>query len=156
VSISECVDSVYSAAGLRVLVVAEDRDSAGGLCDLLKPQGCQIAVANHVEQARQCLVDFNAHVALVDISLRGRSGLDLIGQLTQIPESFRSFVRSYITKQIRWSLAFAAGLVTTTETGIFAFATLELVLEDIFTNEHYSMPCRVVEALQTYLARIRS
>ncbi len=76
-------DAAWATGELRVLIVDDDWDQAGGLAALLDPRGYQVAVAHSVDETRQRLGDFDAQLALIDIRLGAESGIDLVQELAQ-------------------------------------------------------------------------
>ena len=67
----------------RILVVDDDRDFAEGLDIKLSTEAYDVRVASHAAGALECLEDFAADVALIDVRLAGSSGINLIANLTR-------------------------------------------------------------------------
>ena len=71
----------------RVLVVDDDQDFADTLCRLLSLEGYDVEPAYRVAAVADLLDRFRAEVALIDIRMEERSGLDLVIELRrQRPE----------------------------------------------------------------------
>lgn len=67
----------------HILVIDDDRDMADGLAEILEESGYEVQVAHVPERALKIIQEFKAQVALVDIQLGRKSGLDLIDQLKE-------------------------------------------------------------------------
>lgn len=72
---------------IRVLIIDDDVDAATGVQELLELEGHTAAVAHDGTAALQAAVMMNPDVALVDLRLKGESGLDVIQTLRgQFPD----------------------------------------------------------------------
>src|SRR5438093_13095630 len=69
------------AARHRVLVVDDEETIRHILVDVLEENGCETRAARSAEEAVSLLPDFIPEVALLDIVLPGRSGLDLLDDI---------------------------------------------------------------------------
>jgi len=67
----------------RVLVVDDEESIRYVLGTYLDRQDCEVATAGSSEQALKVLETFDPEVALVDIVLPGKSGLDLLSEIKQ-------------------------------------------------------------------------
>ena len=67
----------------RILVIDDDLDFAEGMDLLLTPEGYEVQVAHSIADASSKFTNFSADIALIDIRLSSKSGIDLIGKLKQ-------------------------------------------------------------------------
>ncbi len=67
----------------QILIVDDDRDIAESLEEILQSKGISVKVANNFNSAVEALETFEPQVALLDIRLGRRSGVDLIALLKQ-------------------------------------------------------------------------
>lgn len=74
-----------SQDALRVLVVEDDADSAELLLVMLETNGCDVRVAHGAEEALAIARDFCPALALVDFSLQGTTGHELVLALRALP-----------------------------------------------------------------------
>lgn len=66
---------------LRVMVVDDSIDGAQSLGALLELLGCQISIAFDGPAALRAAVDFNPHLAIIDLEMPGMSGFDVVRRL---------------------------------------------------------------------------
>jgi CheY-like chemotaxis protein len=66
---------------LRVMVVDDSIDGAQSLGALLELLGCSTSIAFDGPEAVRAAVDFNPHLAIIDLEMPGMSGLDVLRQL---------------------------------------------------------------------------
>lgn len=65
----------------RILVIDDDLDFAEGMDILLTPEGYDVQVAHGVAEASSKITSFPADIALIDIRLSSKSGINLISKL---------------------------------------------------------------------------
>jgi signal transduction histidine kinase/ActR/RegA family two-component response regulator len=92
--------------GRRVLVVDDDPAILSGIRFLLRSWGCEVAVAEDRQQARETIENWPAPVDIVicDLHLRsGESGLDVFAELDRLYENDdeQSFARLLVTGETR-------------------------------------------------------
>ncbi|MBN4083056.1 PAS domain S-box protein [bacterium AH-315-B06] len=68
---------------LRLLIADDDIDFAESLAEVLVRRGYEVRLAQDVSDAHDAVEAFEPEIALVDIRLRGESGIDLIDQFKQ-------------------------------------------------------------------------
>ena len=93
-------------AGRRVLVMDDDPAILSGIRFLLRSWGCEVAVAEDRQQAREAIENWPAPVDIVicDLHLRsGESGLDIFAELDRLYENDdeQSFARLLVTGETR-------------------------------------------------------
>ena len=78
-----------AASGLRILVVEDNPDSLEMLCELLQMLGHTAKAASSAEEALSILADESFHLLLTDVSLPGKSGIELAREATRQDPSLR-------------------------------------------------------------------
>ncbi len=76
----------HKSAGLRVLVVDDNRDAAESLAKLLKALGNEVRITYDGPSALEEAATFRPNVVLLDIGLPGMSGYDVARRMRQMPE----------------------------------------------------------------------
>jgi PAS domain S-box-containing protein len=71
------------ASPRHVLLIDDDHDFAGSLCNLLTLEGYEVEIAYNVAGALDALDRFNVEVALIDIRLGDQDGLALLEEFRQ-------------------------------------------------------------------------
>jgi len=74
-----------SAARLRVLIVDDQADTARMMRVLLKGQGYEVRVEFDGEHALRTAAEFSPRVVLLDLSLPGKSGLEVADEMRAMP-----------------------------------------------------------------------
>ncbi len=91
-------DNTDSPDARRILLVDDDRDFADSLASLLKLEGYQVDVAYSFEEAIETTARRPARVALVDIRLGHRNGVELVRELRRrSPDLIAVMVTAYAT-----------------------------------------------------------
>src|SRR6266581_3307523 len=78
------VTDQQGAARHRILVVDDEETIRHILVDVLEESGCETRAAASAEEALSILPDFLPDVALLDIVLPGKSGLDLLDDIRKM------------------------------------------------------------------------
>jgi two-component system CheB/CheR fusion protein len=73
--------AIAQTARGRVLLVDDDPDLLNSLCDLLQPEGFEVAIASSAETACRTAAEFEPDIAVLDIKLGLTNGIDLIAPL---------------------------------------------------------------------------
>jgi DNA-binding response OmpR family regulator len=68
-------------AGMRILLVEDDADTAEALCVLLKHSGAEVLQLSSALEAFLALSTFNPHVLLSDMSMPDMDGCELIRKI---------------------------------------------------------------------------
>lgn len=67
----------------RILLVDDDRDFVEGIIDVLESRGFVVKTAYSAGSAADRIKEFDAHIALLDMRLGTKSGIDLIGSFSE-------------------------------------------------------------------------
>jgi CheY-like chemotaxis protein len=65
----------------RVLIVDDERLTADTLGTIFRKRGFSVQVVYNVEHALHSLLEFKPHLILCDITMPGRTGLELLGEV---------------------------------------------------------------------------
>jgi two-component system response regulator RegA len=76
----------------RILLVDDDQASRDPLARALRDRGFEVEVASHVGSARAAAMARTPAFALVDLTLPGGSGLDLVSQIHALNRGIRIFL----------------------------------------------------------------
>lgn len=93
-----------AAAGLRLLIVDDNRDAAESMAMLQELSGHSTRVAHHGESALEIAAEFKPHVVLLDIGLPGMDGFEVASRLRATPlgqEIFLIALTGYGSEQDR-------------------------------------------------------
>jgi CheY-like chemotaxis protein len=78
--------------GMRVLIVASDRDALMTLGIVLRSEGFELRLLDRGADAEQAVREFRPHSVLVDLRLPQRSGYEIARELTRVYGSARPFL----------------------------------------------------------------
>lgn len=84
---------------MRVLIVEDDPALAGSLKQLMEDQGYACDLANNGEDGLFCAMEYAIDIAIVDVGLPRKSGLDLISELRLAGKTFPVML---LTARDRW------------------------------------------------------
>ena len=78
--------------GMRVLVVASDRDALMTLGIVLRSEGFEVRLLDSGAAVEQAVKEFHPHSVLVDLRMPERSGYEIAAELTRVYGSARPFL----------------------------------------------------------------
>ena len=92
-----------------ILVVDDQPEVVGLLCDFLVPEGYRVFTADSTEAAREILASQRVDLAILDVDLPGESGHELCAFLKRFEEAPKVLMLTGLETEAHWKEGFQVG-----------------------------------------------
>ena len=93
---------------LRILIIDDEPDICAFLRDIAVDAGCEVVTANRAEEFKAAFADMKADVILLDLTLPGTDGIELLHYMAEMKTQARILIVSGYDESIR-RMAFMIG-----------------------------------------------